>query len=341
MSVASFGLITRRMFARGRGIAPKIVEFNLRALLDVMRKRPHVVWAHNQESAPVVALCLLLRRAGWIERVVWDQHELPAERILARPLRRRLLARLMRACDVVVGANEERTQFLRDRLPESARIRFGILENWADETFRELPGAPLPGVVREWLQDRPYILLQGGAHPGRHLGEVVRAVIDRLDEDIGLVVVGGRQYEVIETLRDQWGTAFEHHVWLAGWVPQMEMPTYIDHAVASLVLYEASTPNSLYCAPNRLFQAITRGTPVIVGANPPMASLVARLGVGVVLEGMGESPDDIAAGMRTLLANRAVYRRAISQVGDSLLWERQDGEVTRICFGLASAEPAG
>lgn len=339
MTVASFGLATRRMFVQGRGIVPKILEFNLRALLDVLRERPSVVWAHNQESAPVVALCLLLRWAGWIERVVWDQHELPAERILSGSFRRRLLARLMRACDVVVGANEQRTDFLRSQLPGSEHICFGVLENWADETFRELPSDSLPGPVRDWLQDRPYVLLQGGAHPGRHLDEVVQAVIDLLDEDTGLVVVGGRQDAVIDSLRDRWGTEFEHHVWLAGWVPQMEMPIYIDHAVASLVLYEASSPNSLYCAPNRLFQAVTRGTPVIVGANPPMASLVSRLGMGVVLDGTGDSPEDIARGIHRLLATRTEHRRAIVQIADSFLWEKQDPEIARICFGSAAMQP--
>lgn len=329
----SFSLLTRRLFPQARGLGFKVMEFTWRALVQMLRTKPAVVWAHNQEAAPLIATALLVRRLGWVDRVVWDQHELPVARVFEHRALRWLWTRLMRSCDAVIVANSQRREFIRKQLTGKQDVRFAVLENWADRTFRDLPTHPLPEDVRAWARGRPYVLLQGGAHPGRHFSEVVTAIIERLDTDIGVVVVGRRPEVLAASLHDRWGADFGDHVFFAGWVPQMEVPTYIDHAVASLVLYETRSENELFCAPNRLYQAIARGTPVVVGANPPMATLVSQHGVGVVLAGTGTSPDDIAGGIRTLLADPLRYREAIERVQDLLLWEKQEAEIVRVRGG--------
>lgn len=338
VTVASFQLTTRRIFAQGRGLLLKLVEFNGRALLDILGDKPTVVWAHNQEALPLVVLALLLRRFGKIHRIVWDQHELPADLVFRHRALCWLWSRVMRECDVVVVANHERAEYLRERLPQGSAIRIAVLENRADRALRELPSRPLPEEIDTWARGRPYVLLQGGAHPGRHFTEVVTAILDRLQGDIGLVVVGGSSDTLVASMRDRWGTSFDDQVFLTGLIPQMDIPVLIDHAVASLILYEGGSANSVYCAPNRLYQAIARGTPVIVGANPPMAKLVRRHGLGVVLDGMGESQAEIAGGISALMSSRSSYRTAVVEVRDRLMWEEQEVEFSRILDGTIDAD---
>lgn len=326
----SIGLTSRRLLPHRRGIPFKLLEFNVRALAAMLQDRPDVVWAHNQESALVVAAAVALRRLGVVERVVWDQHELPRDTVLGIPWLRKLWDWLAAACDSVIVANTSRRDFLRTDSREEGEVPFVVLENWADRTFGELPETVLPMEVAEWLKSRPYILLQGGAHPGRHFDKVATAVVEHLDADVGLIVVGGHSDTDVQQLRRRWGDRFDRQVWFTGWIPQMEIPAFIDHAQASLVLYEASSPNSLYCAPNRLYQAITRGVPVIVGANPPMAELVHEHGIGIILDGTGESPADIAAGIRSLLRAPGRFRQGLSRARETFLWENQDAEIARI-----------
>lgn len=330
VSAVSFPLVTRRLFSQGRGLILKLLEFNGRAAWGLLWNPPDVVWVHNREAAPVLAAALALRSAGLVRRVVWDQHELPGDRVLEHGLLRRVWSLLMRRCDVVIVANPERRECLREILPGGDRVRFAILRNWADRELRAVPKRKLPPVLQDWLEGRHYFLAQGGAHPGRHFEELASAVVERASDDIGLVVVGARPELLIASLRKRWGSAFDRRVFFTGWVPQMEVPRFIDHCMASIVLYDAESPNAWLCAPNRLYQAVARGRPVLVGANPPMATLVGRHGLGVVLEGSGDSVEDIAQGIRSVLSKPDRFRDGLQRVADEFVWERQDARVREI-----------
>lgn len=336
----SVSLMGRRLFRRSKGVGPKLAEFTVRALVEILRRRPDVVWSHNQEAALIVADALLLRRLGRVNRVVWDQHELPGALVLEGRWAGRVWARLMASCDAVVVANHERREFLEEHLAGGRAVRYVVLENRADRIFRDLPAGDLPEDLRTWLDGRLYLLLQGGAHPHRHFEQAVEAALARPDPDVALVIVGGGGGARQASLRQRWGEDFDRRVFFTGWVPQLEMAPLIDHAAASVVLYDAGRPNTRYCAPNRLHQAIARGTPVIVGSNPPMAALVGEHGVGLVLDGTGESSEDIARAIRTLLADPAPYRAAAERARDLLLWESQDAEIRWVRDG-GSADPAG
>lgn len=338
-TATSLSLATRRLFPRASGLVFKLVEFNSRAMWLLAGMRGGVLWAHNRETIPLVVAGLVLRKYGRLDRVVWDQHELPRTNVLENPLLRYIWGRLMRACDAVIVANAERRDFLVQNLPAAREAEVAILENRADREFAEIPARDLPQVVSDWARGRPYLLLQGGAHPRRHFTTVVEAVIEGLESDIGIVVVGAHPEALDARMRERWADRFDDHVYFTGWIPQMEIPTYLDHAIASVVLYEPESPNSLYCAPNRLFQAVARGTPVIVGSNPPMATLVARQGVGVVLDGTGDSPDDIARHIEHILAEPGPYRAAARQARGDMLWERQEAVIVSAWGGPVMRDP--
>jgi hypothetical protein len=48
----------------------------------ILTERPNVLWLHNIEMAGLVPIGWLLKKLGLIKRLVWDQHELPTEKVL-------------------------------------------------------------------------------------------------------------------------------------------------------------------------------------------------------------------------------------------------------------------
>ena len=113
-------------------------------------------------------------------------------------------------------------------------------------------------------------------------------------------------------------------------VPQFELVNYIDNALASIVLYNAGTQNSRLCAPNRLYQALSRGVLVIAGSNPPMKTLVERLGCGVVLQGDGRDEKDVRQGIRSLMANHEKYKKNAETQKQAVTWESQNITIGKI-----------
>lgn len=328
----SFRLRTRTWFRRSEGLGFKVVEFAARSAFELMRQRPDVAWLHNKEIGILLPFAFLLRRLGWIGAVVWDQHELPPERLWRNPLTRWALRWAMSGCDVVVVANAPRRDHLYEQLGREISTPLLVVENWPDREFARLAGDPLPAGIRDWVGKRRYLLAQGGAHPGRHFENLVAALMDTAD--LAMIVAGGARPELRRQLEERWGQRLAERILFTGWIPQMELYPLIDHAAASVVLYDDGAANTRLCAPNRLYQALARGTPVLAGSNPPLAKVVEGTGVGVVLEGSGEDPEDIRAGIQALLGGLSEYAVRARENRLKYLWEHQEGTV----LAAASAE---
>ena len=101
------------------------------------------------------------------------------------------------------------------------------------------------------------------------------------------------------------------------------MVNFIDHATASIVLYKKDNSNCWLCTSNRLYQALIRGIPVIVGINPPMANLVNKYNCGIVLEGSGNRVGDIKNGIRQLIENHKKYKKNTKYYLNDIYWESQ------------------
>jgi len=321
-------LVSRKALPRGRVLAIKVLEMYVKVIREMLRGRVQVVWLHNIEMTGLILVAWVLRRLGFVKRIVWDQHELPPSRILSKRIGLFILKILVIGCDAVIVANKERRELLLLHLGERFRQRFYVLENFADKAFVNLSQGVLPLELTEWLDGQPFILAQGGANPDRHLEELVEAVL-RV-EDVKLVVVGPYQPQKLDALRLRWGEQLMDHVYFTGLVPQTELVNYIDHALASLVLYAQSSENSRLCAPNRLYQALARGVPVLVGSNPTMVSVVQRIRCGVVLADDGEDVEGLRLGIEKIAANAQAYKEAAEAMRGDLTWEAQTATLAAI-----------
>jgi len=320
-------LRSRGWFPQGRGLAVKTAEMYLRILAHVIRSRPDTVWCHELCMSGLIPVLSALRACGWIRRVIWDHHELPSDRSLGSPLYRRLFAWLVGQCDALIMANHERRQLVLDWIGERACPPIEVLENYPDATFGDCAVEPLPDSVVRWLDGSPYLLAQGGANPDRYLDRLVAAVLR--EPAFKLVVVGPYLPDVPVELERTHGPSVRQRVLLTGAVPQLALAPFIDHAHASVVLYRSDSANTKLCAPNRLYQALVRNVPAVVGANPPMAELVRRLECGVVLKTDGEDANDIRDGLRQLVAAHHTLKTNCRH-SRRFMWESQDAVVARV-----------
>ena len=331
-------LWSRGWFTRGRGVAVKTLEMYVRFLAAIMREKRDIVWCHNLELGGLVPVLAILRACGRIRQIIWDQHELPADSLLRNRAYKALYLWLTARCDRVVMANRERRDLVAAWSGGSVGERVDVLENLPDSQFATLPVEPLPSDASRWLNGSPYFLAQGGANPDRHLASLVAAV---LHENLPkLIVVGPYSQRQIEDLEAMHGSDFKARVLFTGAVPQMKLTPFIDHAVASIVLYEMNSENTRLCAPNRLYQALSRGVPVVVGSNPPMADLVRGIDCGVVLRTDGADVNDVRAGLRM----SAARRQRLSTAGSMrrhLAWESQAATIGRLVMIASNGERLG
>ena len=263
-----------------------------------------------------------MKKIGFIDKLIWDQHELPANKFFLNKFIKKLFIFLINACESIVVANKERRDFLFKQLgKKNLNSQFHVIENFVDQRFASLPKGVLSEEVKEWLRGKPYLLTQGGANPDRYLDEVVEAIINI--EGIKLIVVGPYSEEIIYKLKNKWGDIITEKVYFTGFIPQKKLVDFIDHVIVSIILYEKDIYNCWLCAPNRLYQALIRGIPVIVGINPPMANLVNKYNCGVVLAGDGSNVVDIKNGIIKIIENQAEFNKNTKYCLDNISWESQ------------------
>jgi len=322
-------LASRGLFRSAAGLAFKTAELWLRFLPIILREKPDLLWIHDIEMTGLVPLAWLFRRAGRVKRVVWDQHELPRDSLLENPRWRSTFCRWMPRCDAVVAANGERIELLTSKLGEACTRHAHVLHNYPDEEFCNLPPGNLPEDVADWLNGAPYLVSQGGADPGRKLHECIEALRE-LDGSIKLIMLGRFTDEDMSRLRERWGPSVDELVHFTGMVPQMRTVDYVDGALASVVCYDQSTLNCRLCAPNRLYQAVARGVPVLVGCNPPLREFVRRTGAGVAMSSDGSDVADFIQGIRTLPSNRQAFVDRARSASRRYLWETQQDTVAAV-----------
>ena len=119
-------------------------------------------------------------------------------------------------------------------------------------------------------------------------------------------------------------------VFFTGMQKQLKTPQYIRKCIMSLVFYKNTSMNNWYCEPNRLFQNINNGNPVVVGLNPPMKEVVDKYGVGVCADTDGSDTEKIVLAINNTLGNIDSIKKNIEAARGQWLWGSQDETIKSI-----------
>ncbi len=241
----------------------------------------------------------------------------------ARPATQRFWSMLerwyMRRVDAVLTVNDAIAQILRGRFP---RVPVHVIHNYPDQAYPH----EADRLHRRLGLDpsTPIILSQGGLQEGRGALIAVRAFA-RMGEGVLVFLGTGTLAPQITAEASRLGCAGRVHVVEA--VPSDELLAYTASATLSLVLIEPLGRSYELSLPNKLFESIAAGVPVLASDLPEIARVVRATGTGVVV-----APDEehVHMALVQLMAAselRASLRAACLLVRDRYRW---DGEAERL-----------
>jgi len=267
------------------------------------------------------------RRAGRAGRVVYDVIDVILESNnyarVPRPLlawyRRRERGWARRA-DAIVTVNDPIADHLAGawRLATPPTVLLNCQPRWD-------PPEPRPDLIRAAAglpADRRVVLFLGRLGRERGLEEAAEAVL-RLD-DAALVMLGFGPWADRLRARDRDPRFAGHHVTLPA-VPPDDVPAWAASADVSIVAVPADSLNQRLSTPNKFWESLTAGTPVVVGRDlVVMRAIVEDHGIGAVAD--PADPADLARALRSLLdappeARAAMRARCLSVTRDRFSWE--------------------
>jgi glycosyltransferase involved in cell wall biosynthesis len=253
------------------------------------------------------ALALGRRHAG---RVIYDIGDLYLEaRGLARlrgPLRsylERAERHWARKADALITANEFYADLIVERL---ATRRPTVILNVPP---RYEPPAEAPQHLRDAAGlpvSTPIVLYHGGLFAERGIEQLIDAIAEVPGTVLVLMGYGTLAPAIERRIR---GPESGRRVVLLPPVPPHELPAWVASADIVAIPIQPTTLNHRYSMPNKLWEAIAVGVPIVASDLPGMAAIVRELDAGVLVD--PTDPAAIAGAIRELLGRSAASRAAM------------------------------
>lgn len=294
------------------------------------RLRPEVVYAHDY----------FLSLAGWIgarvagARFVYDAHELIVpEPGRKRPLRERVFGEMeglvVHRADLVVAAGEERSDIMRRHY--GLRSRPLVVRNIAPDEGPALDDAEFASryaELAERVDAQVRLVYQGDINLERGLGTIVDAMTVVESHYVLFIVGTGPHASALEQRVRAKG--LEERVRLLGRVERRHLRDIMDRCDIGVVCYPASGLNNVYCASNKIFEYAQAGLPVVSTCQPPLAGLVGRYGVGVLVGCSGGALDveEVARAIRQVASGRERMKAGIAEMLSANSWEIESKHLT-------------
>ena len=299
----------------------------MRALLS---ERADVWHGHDLEMLPFVYAAARLKGG----KLVYDAHELwsgydwpgrggpmgPARQLVWK-IWLKLEKWLAGRCQLVITVNRSCANEIATQLGIKTPL---VLRNCADPV-PEL-GGPYGG-LRSMLGlagGEPLVVYAGLLQAGRGLENLIRAWVG-LPAGVHLAFVGrGPAESELKNLAAQAGLSKVHFLAPVG---APELPEFIRGASLGAVLIEGNDLSKYYSLPNKLFEYLAAGVPVLASGLPEIRRLVEKYRVGVFAD--PRDPGNIRSVLAGLLSGQSgtleQLRQNALQASQSLTWQEEVG----------------
>ncbi len=313
------------------------IKLLFQGMVRLTQSRADIYHAHDVNALPAVFLAACLRR----KPVVFDAHEYTAEEGQSSSVQTRLhrlivflLRLLLPRCSGVITVS-----------PQIAR---GFCDQYALADVRVVRNTPVYQSVtrtnrlREALglsQQTRIALYQGGLQANRDLECLVRAA-PFLESDIALVFMGQDAQNTkasLESLALREGVT--DRVKFLPAVPYEDLLAWTSSADLGLIVFPPDYSLSIrWCLPNKLFEYLMAGLPVLTSPLEAVADIIRTYDVGQVTTSL--APEDIARAINTLLADQQACARmranALQAAREELCWEKEQQQLLRLYHEIVS-----
>ncbi|MEO7001945.1 MAG: glycosyltransferase family 4 protein [Ktedonobacterales bacterium] len=291
----------------------------LRAMLVMVLTPADAYHAHEDNALPATYFAAVVRG----KKLIFDAHELPlVQHTILRwrrltALARRALRFMMPRCDGVITVSPP----IIDEIQQRYGGRRAVL-------VRNIPPYTPPitsNMLRERLELPPQTriaLYQGGLQEDRKLDVLVRAA-KYLGPDQMVILMGwGVSQQPLEALIAQEG--LHDQVRIIPAVPYAELLDWTASADVGLIIYDGSySPNVYHCLPNKLFEYLMAGLPILASQLDAVAAMLAIYDVGAITPSI--APEDVGRTLAALLedgnALAHMRRNALAAAQHDLRWD--------------------
>lgn len=266
----------------------------------------------------------------WKRSIVYDSHELFFDQWY--PYEPPKVYRSLRSWEKFLAKRASAVltvgEMIADHLSKTLNVKHPtIIFNAVDLRTLE------PSNVIYQTGERRTIVHSGALHHGRHLPELITSLL-YLPEDIVIVLMGDGVLKPSLQLQAKHLGLEDRVIFVPPVLPNSIASTLAQADVGAILITNQSIHYD-YSMPNKLFECIAAGLPLIVSQCQEISDLTRKYDMGIVCDPM--QPKEIAAGILKILetSNLLRYKHNVCEARDSFLnWETEEKKLIEIYGNL-------
>ena len=298
-------------------------EYQIRLFLYLLFHRSDILVSNDLDTLLPNYLVSKLKK----KTIVYDTHELFCEvpELQHRPLKKKIWKsierRIFPKLKYVFTVNDSIAAIYKEEYHIPVRVvkNVPLLSNQTDFTKKTKQQLGIP-------EDKKIILLQGaGINVNRGAEEAVEAM-QYVDNALLLIIGGGDVIELLKHLTVELN--LNNKVLFIGKIPFQELRQYTQHADIGLTLDKGTNLNYKYSLPNKLFDYIHAGVPVLSSDLPEIKKIITRYDIGDYID--QHDPEHIAKKICTMLREEVilqVWKKNTKIAAENLNWEKEERQL--------------
>jgi len=299
-------------------------EFNIRLLLHLLGRKADLIVSNDLDTLPA---CYLAHKIKCIP-VVYDSHEFYTEtpELTSRPHIQHIWERIERfifpKLNDIFTVNESIAALYKQRYGKQLNVVRNIPRKSVLYAGKPRAAFGLP-------DDKAIIILQGaGINIQRGAEEAIEAM-KFINRAILLIVGSG---DVIDALKQRvTDLTLSEKVRFMPKMPYHEMMAYTRLADVGLTLDKDTNLNYRFSLPNKLFDYIHAGIPVLASRLPEIARIVEDYNIGLIAE--SHDPEHIAYQINQMISEaplRKTWQENLKKAATELTWENEEIVLKRV-----------
>jgi glycosyltransferase involved in cell wall biosynthesis len=286
-------------------------EYSLRLFFKLLFTRKELLYANDLDTLLPNFLVSKLSSC----KLIYDSHEYFTEvpELITRPGTRSFWLKL----EEFIFPKLKNVITVNQKLAEIYSLRYKV-------PVTAIKNVPKTTLTKEFKpigflkKDRKIIVYQGALNMGRGLELMIDAMAHLKNHQLILAGDG----DIMDQLKSR--VALNHlydRVIFPGKLKPFELRNLTIQADIGLSLEEDMGLNYRYCLPNKVFDYIHAGIPVLVSELPLLEELLTAYKIGEILK--KRNPKSLATAIEKIIVNKSDYLQELERATAELNWEKE------------------
>jgi len=299
-------------------------EYNIRLFFYLLFAKVDLIFANDLDTLPAAFLAAKIRR----KKIIYDTHEYFTEtpELVHRPKVQAIWQKIENfifpKLQFIFTVNDSIAELYKKKYNKNLQVVRNIPPTYIPPRLKTRKELDLP-------ENKHILILQGtGINKDRGAEEVLTAM-QYLQNCILLIIGSGDVLPALQKMTKE--LQLENKVIFKTKMPFEELRQYTCNSDLGLAIDKDTNLNYHFSLPNKLFDYIHAGIPVLASDLPELKKIINRYDIGYFLQ--NHDPKNIAATIEYIFENAERYKTVKSnteKAREQLCWENEEKNLLQI-----------